>query len=120
MLEHIGFFIFVAFFTVEAVVKLYGMGVLAYFRSGWNQFDFFLVVVSFLQYIPVLSGYVSSDKVAIYTERDRAFVTDHHPPRSISHLSYAGLATIFRVFRVTRVMKLVKTSENLKKPEDRA
>ena len=54
--------IFVAFFTIEAMIKLYGMGVWAYFRSGWNQFDFFLVVVSFLQYIPVLSGYVSSDR----------------------------------------------------------
>ena len=50
--------LFVAFFTVEAVIKLYGMGLSGYFGSGWNQFDFFLVVVSFLQYIPALAGCV--------------------------------------------------------------
>ena len=48
--------LFVAFFTIEAIIKLYGMGTWSYFISGWNKFDFFLVMVSFLQYLPVLSG----------------------------------------------------------------
>ena len=30
---------FACFFVLEAVVKMLGLGVAAYFRDGWNKFD---------------------------------------------------------------------------------
>ena len=39
---------FSAVFALEAVIKLYGLGVRQYFSVGWNRFDFTLVVASFV------------------------------------------------------------------------
>ena len=39
---------FVALFTVEAILKIYGIGLYRYMQRGWNQFDFFLVVTSYI------------------------------------------------------------------------
>lgn len=36
------FFLFV--FTVEAALKMIGLGVFGYFKDGWNRFDFIIVV----------------------------------------------------------------------------
>lgn len=44
-LEYIDLF-FVVLFTIEAVVKLRELGVKQYFSSGWNIFDFLIVLVS--------------------------------------------------------------------------
>ena len=37
---------FVAIFTIEAIMKLIGLGPPQYFRRGWNQFDFTLVFLA--------------------------------------------------------------------------
>lgn len=37
---------FIVFFLLEAVIKMNEIGTKAYFRNRWNQFDFFLVVIS--------------------------------------------------------------------------
>jgi hypothetical protein len=38
---------FVAIFTIEAIIKLIALGPPQYFKRGWNQFDFSLVLLSF-------------------------------------------------------------------------
>ena len=38
--------LFILFFVVEAVVKMWVHGVRGYFRQGWNRFDFLIVVLS--------------------------------------------------------------------------
>ena len=37
---------FIWFFLVEMLIKLKKLGIKDYFKSSWNKFDFFLVVVS--------------------------------------------------------------------------
>jgi hypothetical protein len=39
---------FVILFTIEAVLKIYGIGPVRYIQQGWNQFDFTLVVTSYI------------------------------------------------------------------------
>jgi voltage-gated sodium channel len=46
--------IFLAIFTVELGLKLYAYKT-SFFKSGWNNFDFFIVAVSYLPFIPGLS-----------------------------------------------------------------
>lgn len=44
--------IFVAIFTLEAVLKLLGLGFRYYFYIDWNKFDFSIVVVSLVSEMP--------------------------------------------------------------------
>lgn len=37
----------VAFFFLEAVIKVFGLGWKMYLKSSWDRFDFFLVIISF-------------------------------------------------------------------------
>jgi hypothetical protein len=39
---------FVAMFTVEAILKIIGLGWFQYIRNGWNKFDFFIVVIGII------------------------------------------------------------------------
>lgn len=43
-------------FMAEAVIKLIAYGPKGYFRSGWNQFDFFVVMASLLDIVLDFSG----------------------------------------------------------------
>lgn len=43
--------VFLGSYILEALVKLYALGVKRYFRSSWNRFDFFVVVTSGLAVI---------------------------------------------------------------------
>lgn len=42
---------FVIIFTIEAALKLYGMGVRYYFFSDWNKFDFTILILCYLTLI---------------------------------------------------------------------
>jgi hypothetical protein len=53
--------VFVAIFTVEAVVKAIGLGVSEYFVRGWNQFDFTIVILSLLG----VSGVIGSSSASL-------------------------------------------------------
>jgi hypothetical protein len=44
----IGNFIFISVFTLEAVLKLIGLGLKYYFLDTWNRFDFLIVILSIL------------------------------------------------------------------------
>lgn len=46
--------VFVAIFTLEAVLKLIGLGVRYYFYIDWNKFDFAIVIVSLVSETPFL------------------------------------------------------------------
>ena len=53
-------YLFAAVFTIEACIKLLGLGVSRYFASGWNWFDFVLVVGSNVGIIGNLAGAFSA------------------------------------------------------------
>ena len=48
-LLEVGNWFFVGCFTIEAMIKQLGLGYQNYFRDDWNKFDFFLVVVSWVE-----------------------------------------------------------------------
>ena len=37
---------FSGLFTIEAILKMVGYGLRGYFKNGWNQFDFAIVLLS--------------------------------------------------------------------------
>ena len=76
---------FVIIFTLEAVLKIIGLG-RRYFMSKWNQFDFFLVVVALIGVSAEASGADGAVK---------------------------KIATIGRIFRVARAGRLVKMSTSM-------
>ena len=46
MLDYANNYVFVAIFTIEAIMKLIGLGPSYYFYIDWNKFDFFIVILS--------------------------------------------------------------------------
>jgi hypothetical protein len=50
ILEYINYF-FTAVFTLEAIIKIIGLGFTGYFTKGWNVFDFFIVLISYITLI---------------------------------------------------------------------
>ena len=47
----------------EAALKLKGWGVREYFSIGWNRFDFFLVVTSYLGFFTSVPSFTSVIRV---------------------------------------------------------
>jgi hypothetical protein len=80
-------YFFALTFTVEAAVKLLGLGVVQYFRDPWNRFDFLIVL-----------GTILNVCLLLFTSMD-----------------IGSLATVFRAFRVGRALRLVKRAETLRK-----
>lgn len=78
-------YIFAIVFGFEAAIKMIGYGFAHYFRSGWNKFDFFIVVTS------VLSIFIS------FT----------------STISIKGAVTIVRAFRILRIARLIRRAKSL-------
>jgi voltage-dependent calcium channel L type alpha-1D len=76
---------FAAVFTLEAIIKLVAIKS-AYFRDGWNVFDFIIV----------LGTYIG----IIITETTRFTV--------------GSQATLIRTFRIGRVLRLVKRAKSLR------
>ena len=50
---------FVSFFTIEACLKMFGMGTHDYFTSGWNCFDFIVTGVSLIGLAAEILGHWS-------------------------------------------------------------
>ena len=78
---------FVGFFIIEAIFKLIAYH-LRYFRSGWNQFDFFLVVISIIGVVLGLLG----QSVGINV----------------------GILRVFRIFRILRILRLVRQAKKIR------
>jgi hypothetical protein len=75
--------VFVLLLLLEACIKLAGFGVRAYFREKWHRFDFFIVVVGFLD-----------------------LVVSSAAPTSTA-------ASVFRVVRTVRGLRLVRVFRGL-------
>ena len=82
---------FTFIFIMECVFKLIGLGFAGYWFSGWNQFDFFVVLMSLLDLVMDIMGasFMKALKVG------------------------PQIARVFRVLRVTRVLKLVRSFQDL-------
>lgn len=87
-------FAFSVVFIMELALKLLAFNK-AYFLSGWNMFDFFVVMASVLDIILSTTGSSSSQSSAI----------------SI----LPQIARIFRVLRVTRLLRMFKRFKGLQK-----
>lgn len=87
-------FVFSIIFICEMVLKLSAFG-RAYFLSGWNIFDFFVVMASVLDIILAKTGTSNSQSSAL----------------SI----LPQIARIFRVLRVTRLLRMFKRFKGLQK-----
>ena len=85
-------YIFTGIFIVECLLKLLAYGPIGYFHSGWNKFDFFVVVASIADLI-----------VANIDGIDAAFLKSFQ------------IIRVLRVLRVTRVLRLVKALKGLEK-----
>lgn len=74
-------------FTLEAMFKLAGFGIVPYFNNGWNVFDFIIVIAAWVGFIlKVVLG-----------------------------IRLGSIAYIIRLFRLGRVLRLIKKSKNIKK-----
>jgi len=79
---------FTAFFILEAMVKIMGLGVEEFFSSGWNRFDMFVILISI---------------GSIYIENYNTLDLNFNPT----------LLRILRVFRVTRLVRVLNASLGL-------
>ena len=77
---------FAAIFTLEAILKLIGLGK-EYFREGWNRFDFFIVIGTFI-------GIIISESTSV---------------------NVGATGTIIRAFRICRGFRLIKRAKSLRK-----
>ena len=85
-------YIFTFVFIIECLLKLFAYGLKAYFYVSWNKFDFFIIVVSIIDWI-----------VAGIDGIDAAF------------LKTFQIIRVLKVLRVSRVIRLVKALKGLEK-----
>ena len=85
-------YIFTGIFIIECIIKLLGYGFRAYFHSGWNKFDFFVVCSSLV------------DLAMTNVEGFDA-----------SFLKSFQIIRVLRVLRITRVLRLIKSLKGLEK-----
>ena len=85
-------YIFTGIFIVECIIKLLSYGPVGYFHSGWNRFDFFVVVAS-------IADLVIQNIDGIDAKFLKSF----------------QIIRVLRVLRVTRVLRLVKSLKGLEK-----
>ena len=85
-------YIFTGIFIAECIIKLIGLGIIGYFHSGWNKFDFFVVIASILDII-----------IANIDGIDAAFLKSFQ------------IIRVLRVMRITRALRLVRSLKGLEK-----
>ena len=85
-------YIFTGVFIAECILKLLAYGPIGYFHSGWNKFDFFVVIASIVD-----------------------LIVDNIDGIDASFLKSFQIIRVLRVLRVTRVLRLVKALKGLEK-----
>ena len=85
-------YIFTGIFILECILKLLGYGIRPYFHSGWNRFDFFVVISSIVDLA-----------VANVEGFDASFLKSFQ------------IIRVLRVLRITRVLRLIKSLKGLEK-----
>ncbi|MEO1626284.1 MAG: ion transporter [Bacteroidota bacterium] len=83
--------LFVLFFLIEAVVKLYYQKPSKYFKSGWNQLDFWVVVFSLPSLLHLIPGF------------------------GIVHTSLFKLLRLVRLFRLIQFLYIIPNMEMIMK-----
>ena len=78
-------YVFAGIFTVEAIIKLFGLGFKTYFSDKWNIFDFVVVI-----------GTIISICITVMTS-----------------VTLGPAATFIRAFRITRIIRLIKRARRL-------
>jgi hypothetical protein len=88
-------YVFLAIFTVEAILKLYAFDI-RFFRDGWNIFDLMIVIGAFIGLI--INSYTDISSVGSATTVIRSFRICR-----IFRLmrKYKGLTVIFQTFMIT-------------------
>lgn len=92
ILENINYF-FTAVFILECGLKFVGLGVRAYWYSGWNRFDLFVVLSSI---VDILMSTIGTSLFSFLRVGPQ-------------------LARVLRVMRVSRLLKLVKSLKGIQK-----
>jgi len=82
--------IFFVLYVVEMLLKWTGLGLQQYFKDVWNQFDFFLVLVSAFD---------------LYASTAPGAEGLPFPP---------SVLRVVRLFRVVRILRILKTAKNLR------
>ena len=85
-------YVFTGIFIAECIIKLLAYGIVPYFHSGWNRFDFFVVVASILDLV-----------VANIDGVDASFLKSFQ------------IIRVLRVMRITRALRLIKSLKGLEK-----
>ena len=85
-------YVFTGIFILECIIKLLGYGIRPYFHSGWNRFDFFVVVASIVDLA-----------VANVEGFDASFLKSFQ------------IIRVLRVLRITRALRLIKSLKELEK-----
>ena len=85
-------YVFTGIFILECIIKLLGYGFRPYFHSGWNRFDFFVVIASIVDLA-----------VANVEGFDASFLKSFQ------------IIRVLRVLRITRVLRLIKSLKGLEK-----
>ena len=85
-------YVFTGIFIIECILKLLGYGFIPYFHSGWNRFDFFVVISSIVDIaVSNVDGF------------------------NASFLKSFQIIRVLRVLRITRVLRLIKSLKGLEK-----
>ena len=85
-------YIFTGIFILECIIKLLGYGFIGYFHSGWNRFDFFVVIASLVDIaVANIEGF------------------------DASFLKSFQIIRVLRVLRITRALRLIKSLKGLEK-----
>jgi len=85
-------YVFTGIFIVECLIKLLAYGIVPYFHSGWNKFDFFVVISSIVDLaVANIEGF------------------------DASFLKSFQIIRVLRVLRITRVLRLIKSLKGLEK-----
>jgi hypothetical protein len=85
-------YIFTGIFIAECIIKLLAYGIIPYFHSGWNRFDFFVVISSIVDLaVANIEGF------------------------DASFLKSFQIIRVLRVLRITRVLRLIKSLKGLEK-----
>jgi len=79
-------YIFATIFTIEAALKLIGLGFSQYWRNDWNKFDLLVVI-----------GTITSISMTAFFK-----------------ISIGGLAMIVRTFRLARIVRLLNKAKTLR------
>ena len=78
-------YVFSGIFTIEAIIRIVGLGPKKYFTEKWNIFDFIIIIGS---YISLIIEQTTSYSLGVQT-------------------------TILRAFRISRMLRLVKRAKSL-------